>query len=245
MVARPETLGHFIFNSDYPIDKVVWLYEDQFTVSTNPNISQTVVIPMQEKFDSNLTIFVKGALTVDNWATSIMIGTTHSGPDSSAYIAMNYYNSGSGAVIQLTPRLQYIAPGATAKYRLWGVVRDDVQQAVDYPKNSAATKSRLIFNTELNYPRLYKDGVAMSGETVEHNLGKIPYVDYWYVSKTSSSVTTRSISWSWQYQPAGYFGSSAATAPSVRATDKTLTFRQIVVNGNEPRDLYYYYRIYA
>lgn len=242
MVAKPEFLDHFIFNSDYPVDKIVWLYEGQYTTPSG-NTIQNIYIPIQELLNSKYTIFIKGAVTVDDWATSIMIGTRYSRSGKNASVSMNW-ESGTNARIHLSSDLRSY-PSKTAKYRLWGVVRDDIQQAVDYPKNSSTSKAKLIFNTELNYPRLYKDGVAMSGETVEHNLGKIPYVDYWYISKYPSTITPASLSTSWSYAPGGHFGNAITSEPTIRATDKTLTFRQIVVNGNETRDLYYYYRIYA
>lgn len=241
MVARPEMLGHFIFNSDYPVDKIVWLYEGQFTTSSD-NLTN-VNIPIESLLNTNETIFIKGAASVDNWATSIMIGTSHSIAGKNAGASMYWTNSSTNK-LRLTFDFRSYG-GRTAKYRLWGVARDDATPAVDYPKTSITSKSKLIFNTELNYPRLYKDGVAMSGETVYHNLGKIPYVDYWYVSKSTTSVTPATLARRWEYSPTGRFGDSLDSYPAVRATDKTLTFRKLVVNGDEQRDLYYYYRIYA
>lgn len=252
MAADPKMLGHFIFNSDYPVDKVVWLYEGQLTASGSAITS--TYIDMEEIFGSRLTIFVKGACTLDNWATSIMIGARYSRPGEMASMAMNWTNynmqtSQSGAFLRLESDFRSHG-GSTVKYRLWGVVRDDVQQAVDYSKNTAKSKTKLKFNTEFNYPRLYKDGVAKSGETVRHDLGKIPYVDYWYITQNESGfsqVTKESISRYWSYGPHSAFGSNDRNQ-GIRATDSTLTFRTQRVNGNngiEDRDVFYYYRIYA
>ena len=242
MVAKPEFLGHFIFNSDYPVDKVVWLYEGSYT-SPSTDTLQNIYIPMGDLLGSNLTIFVKGAATYDNWATSIMIGALHSRAGENTSISMGW-ESTSGGRLHLTSDMRS-HKSKTIKYRLWGVVRDDIQQAVDYPKNTSIGKTKLVLDTGLNYPRLYKDGVAMSGETIHHNLERIPYIDYWYLTKYPSTVTANGISRSWQYRPSGRFGASLPTLPTIWATNKTITFRQMVTADNETRDIYYYYRIYA
>lgn len=246
MVANPKMLGHFIFNSDYPVDKIVWLKEGQYTSSSSDTTLQNIYISMGDVFNSNLTIFVKGAVTVDNWATSIMIGALYSRPGESASVTMAWESTDGGRIHLTSDMRSY--KNKTIRYRLWGVVRDDVQQAVDYPKNATVGKTKLVFNSELNYPRLYKDGVAKSGQTVYHNLGKIPYVDYWYITQNSSgTVTANSISRYWSYRPSSGFGSGDYNQ-GIRATDTTLTFKTQRVDGNngiENREVFYYYRIYA
>lgn len=231
MVAKPEFLNHFIFNSDYPTDKIVWLKEGQATTPSSVG-NKTVSINMTNELGSPLSIFVKGAWSNDSWATSYMIGTSRTATSSPQMYIGTYLQWDTNNLklqIQVT---NSAGTNKTIKYRLWGVVRDDAQQAVEYPKNSSVSKSKLIFNTELNYPRLYKDGIAAGGDVIEHNLGKIPYVDFWQ----SINSTDKQFFKYWIYRNStGGFG-NVNMHDSVRATDSTVTF-----TGTG----YYYYRIYA
>lgn len=229
MVANPKMLGHFIFNSDYPVDKIVWLKEGQTTTPSSVT-NKYVNFNMADYFNSTLAIFVKGAYTLDNWANAYMIGSRRAAtvsPD----MYVNTWLHWNDTVLELTIGASNSqGTSKTLKYRLWGVVRDDVQEAVDYPKNATTGKAKLVFNTELNYPRLYKDGVARGGDTITHNLGKIPYIDYW-------TASSRSFAHYWSYWPTGGFG-NAYTGQGIRATDSTITF-------GGANTTYYYYRIYA
>ena len=236
MVAKPETLSRFIFNSDYPTDKIIWLYEGQFTTPSAGNTT-TINIDVPAMTGSNYPIFVKGAWSLDNWQTSYMLGTTNTATTSPAkYITTGLiWETYHGSRLRLDVGTTNSAGASkSGKYRMWGVQRDDIDFAIDYNKNSAATKSKLIFNSENNYPRLYKEGVAKSGDVIEHSLGRIPYIDYWY--SFSNNLTS-----SWTYYPHGVMRSSGTyNWPTVKATDKQVTFTK---SGSS--DVYYYYRIYA
>lgn len=240
MVAKPETLGRFIFNSDYPIDKIVWLYEGELPVWDDQTQAYIVDIPMQNYIKSRIPIYVKGAFTLDDWQTVFMVGATWS-DEKGADVGLSWTNYPDPSLLELTfsGNIVRFYPGRTIKYRLWGVCREDISLAVDYAKNASTTKSKLTFNTDRNYPRLYKDGIAKSGETIEHNLGKIPYMDYWY------TISNNYLNNSWTYSPLGSLTSGAGHGATIIATDKTITFRQMLINGNTPTDVYYYYRIYA
>lgn len=244
MVANPENLSHFVFNSDYPIDKVVWLYEGSQAAWADESVVQEQDIPVNKLLGSKIAIFIKGSYSIDNWKTSWMIGSKDDGHGgfiemSWALVAPDYTSNGINLFFQGNfPRFY---PGKTIKYRLWGVCREDTRDAVNYSKNASKTKSKLIFNTDLNYPRLYKDGVAKSGETITHNLGRIPHVDYWVNSNNKNFNTY------WSYQPYSSFTNSSPFLPGIRATDKTLTFLKYTFNDNNgyaDNDVYYYYRIY-
>lgn len=243
MVAKPENLNRFLFNSDYPTDKIVWLYEGQFTTTDDID---TIEINMANVVGTAAPIFVKGAVTLDDWATSIMIGTNYSQAGKNASVELRYSCYNGQARVLLYPDFRSF-PNRTAKYRLWAVQREDIDFAIDYGKNSAVSKSRMKFNSNLNYPRLYKDGVAKSGETIQHDLGKIPYVDYWYQIQNSLVPYTKdnAFNTSYDYNPKGTFKNGIGNYPTIKATSTTISFNKMIVNGNEQRDVFYYYRIYA
>ena len=235
MVATPETLNRFIFNSDYPIDKVVWLYEGSTTSPSSAGVTNTITINTEDIFKSKVPVYVKGVFTIDDWQTSYMIGVNQPTTDTNKFVTMSI-NWGNYPNAYIDLGVSSRTAGSVSKpvkYRLWGVIREDTRSAVDYGKNSSITKSKLIFNSENNYPRLYKDGIAKSGDTVKHNLHKIPYIDYWW------NWSENEIKDSWIYNPSGQFKTSPST-PTVTATDTDITFSKL--SGS---DVWYYYRLYA
>lgn len=239
MVAKPETLGRFIFNSDYPVDKIVWLYEGQLAVWGDQTQNRTVDIAMRNYSDTRIPIFVKGAYTLDDWQTSFMIGAIYSDPNGSS-VSMSWTNYPDPTLLSLDFNANFprFYPGRTIKYRLWGVCREDIALAVDYSKNASTTKTKLIFSTDRNYPRLLKDGIAKSGDVIEHNLGHIPYMDYWY------ALNANAFNSYWSYAPMANLDYNVNNAPGIMATDKTIRFRAFKSGGTD-YDVYYYYRIYA
>lgn len=216
-----DTLYRFIFNSDYPTDKVVWLYEG--SVKLNGSGQATVALDIQ----LDRVPYIKGCISLDDWQTSIGLGTTRlaSGGNVTDLIIANVYNS------ELDLNLQRHA-NATVKYRLWGVLSEN-DTGIEANRNNAISKTKLAFSTDNNYPRLIKEGIAKSGETVAHNLKRIPYVDYWY-SWTNNMMYP-------SYEPSGVMTTAAsANVPTMSADEDNVYFKQ--VGGS---DVYYYYRIYG
>lgn len=224
-----DTLYRFIFNSDYPTDKVVYLKEGQVTLNGSGYASVSIDNPLDK------APYIKGCISLNNWQSSLMFGTTRTasaGNVTDLIIAtLRSFNN----VLTLELNMSKHA-NATVKYRLWGVISED-NTGIEATKNSSITKSKLIFNSENNYPRLIKDGIAKSGETVEHNLKRIPFIDYWY----DWNSTSRLKNVTYNFQPSGEFTTGASTTtPTVLADEDKLYFKKL---NND--DVYYYYRIYA
>lgn len=243
MVAKPETLNHFIFNSDYPTDKIVWLKEGQDTTPSSIT-TKTVFIDVPSELGNTTPIFVKGAYTLDNWATAYMVGSdrvSSASPDMyiKVTVAWNTYSPGTGLKLNFIIN-NNAGRNKTVKYRLWGLQREDVSMAINYNKNSNLTKSKLIFNSENNYPRLYKDGIASGGDTIKHELKRIPYMDIWQVFMTNGVIDQ------WWYLPIGVLAGDPASITSmgvgsfipIQATDS-----EVIFSGSSTNK--YYYRIYA
>lgn len=241
MPAQPENIGHFYFNSDYPTDKIVWLYENQRTTSSDVSQGHYFYIVNNMPYH-DYPIFVKGAVSFDDWQTAIPFGSSYWTSDGYRCYTTLSWNADSGE-----PGVEVFydfhdRPSSTMKYRMWGVQREDIAFPTDYGRTAARALSAVKFDTNLNYPRLIKDGVAKSGEVIAHNLGRIPYVDYWFAYSSNKDALLTG----WQYNPTGYFGNGAGPYPCVRADSKNVTFQQIKYLGDEQgTDIVYYYRIYG
>lgn len=234
MVATPETLNRFIFNSDYPIDKVVWLYEGSATSPATAGASESTDINLYDILKNNEPVFLQGVYTVDDWQTAYMLGVNQVTIDPyknvSGGVSWGNWPYSSTATITFSSRTVYSVK-LPIKYRIWGIIREDTRSAAEYGKNSSLMKSKLTFNSENNYPRLYKDGIAQAGDVIEHNMGRVPFVEWWAVSIYNNKITSTA------HQTAGAFGSSAENG--IWATDKDITFHSWSQNEQ------FYYRIYA
>lgn len=220
-----DTLYRFIFNSDYPTDKIVYLKEGSVQLDSSGQATVTLDMPLDR------VPYIKGCISLDDWQTSIGLGTTRlaSGGNITDLILANIGYWGDDVELQLD--LDRHA-NATVKYRLWGVIAEN-DTGIEASKNNTISKTKLAFSTDNNYPRLIKEGIAKSGETVAHNLKRVPYVDYWY--SYASNVKQP------MYEPTGVMTTAASTNwPTVSADEDNLYFKQL--NGT---NIYYYYRIYG
>lgn len=244
MPARPDRLNHFLFNSDFPTDKVICLYEGQGTSPSEVWDFNDVRVDLPAILGSDDMLFVRGVWSIDNWKTSHMLGVTYLGitstPDKyiDASLGWNGYNSETQETPALLVTLQTTGDAGknkVVKFRVWAVQREDVMN-VDYAMNSSTAKNKLLFNTDNNYPRLIKDGIVPGGSVIQHNLGRIPYVDYWILSYDEQAP----VSERWYYYPWGDISTTPEVSDYVRATENELYF------GNDYFGTsYYYYRIYG
>lgn len=242
-----DNLSHFILNSDYPMDKIVWLYETQCTLDSSG--MYTIQIKNDLPYKEDCPIFVKGLGSLDNWQSSFVLGTyepiANSQYNNSILEYRTGYDSAGGSGRRISVDFSFEGfPNATVKVRLWGVQREDIPLAYDYGKTTGNmySKTPLKFDSGKNYPRLIKDGVAYSGDKVYHNLGRIPYIDYWQKYWGSSSTDT-TFQYGYSYNGTGHLGDNLGYN-SVRATKDYIQFMQYN-NGGSPANSIFYYRVYG
>lgn len=235
-----DTLYRFIFNSDYPTDKVIYLEEGTVTLTpTGPDPqSDGEGTTILQNVPKERMPFIKGCISFDNWQSSIPFGymrTVENGivkDRTSAYVQAT--SSPWNGTAEIYVRSHEHKTG-TVKFRVWGVWAED-DTGLDANKNTAISKTKLAFNTDNNYPRLVKDGIAKGGDTVAHNLGKIPYIDAWYdywYGYGRNMDTPMLVA-------DGCLGNNRQTL-GVYADSQNLYFG----NPQGETGLYYYYRIYA
>lgn len=251
MGKKLDNIGHFMFNSDYPVDKIIWLREDTLELDR-----YTSFVWSGSKLPSiGYPAFIKGICTVDDWETAYPMseatpfpGTPGSGNTNYAYLEWQQYDWNREG--QETFRVRAHMPDYTDKvlrFRIWGVQREDIAMAIDYGRTNNSSKSHLKFDSSKNYPRLVMDGVAKAGETVYHNLGRIPYVDYWYIFANKNSEDPFRGGWTYEtHGQLGGYDDPYDNWPSVQATKDVLRFMPSTSGEqSETATDWYYYRIYT
>lgn len=238
MGKKLDTLDHFLFNSDYPADKIVWF--NAYVTESLPSTTKTVGIDMHNQ---PRTIFVRGLATLDKWKTTFVVGSPGANPDAPTEgIAMRWYDKLNGVEYPHIRVEIYLPSQAGKELRVlfWGVQREDIPLAIDYGKTSQMAQStRFTLDTDFNYPRLIMDGIAKGGDTITHDLGHIPYCDWWYFG--AEPTTEDPLGKNWIYT--GYGSLEAGDVPAcIRATNETLTFVQ---RSGQSTTTWYYYRIYG
>lgn len=193
-------LDSFITHSHYPQEKIIWAYEGEISPS-NPYwrddiyiLNEGLAIPVPENFVVE-NILVDGIWSIDDWATSYLIGTTseiYGWEDEGGGVYHSRYDSAYAGVVNLRPPLSYtpyfyagadITSGAIAKIRFWAyLANSDTQSytigqtasqlAHDLQKTTALAQMNLISENVLSIP----DG---STEVLYHNLGFRPYCKIW------------------------------------------------------------------
>lgn len=173
-MANPEDLK---LDSDHPLDKLVLLN----TGVLNFNISSDYFIP----HDFGIAPMIKAV-----WSTTPDFATTYGmfdGPISTTpdfpFIPSLQISRANSSQIEL----MFGNPGTYdyAYIKIYGYLPDGSNKATPW---TASQGEDLIINTDLNYSKLLTSGVtasssvALSHETVNHNLGYYPQAEMWVES---------------------------------------------------------------
>lgn len=219
-------LEHFTFNSDYPIDKVVYLkeIEDQFD-STGQIAPRTI--------DTGLgtTVYIRAVYSFDDWQTSFVLAQQFNKDLPLSYSASNDLGSFRYVFQYGWPVSSYA--NKKVKIRFWGVLASDDTATMATP-TYRASQNPIMFNTDANYPRLAADGTTTVKTVVTHNLGVIPWVDAWVVSG----------GWN-MYHTDGEYPKWYTIGASSAATDKTVEFGPWNTDDETNPTTKIYYRLYV
>ena len=220
--------SNFIISSDYPIDKIVWLYQGE--VTTNSYGSWELTIPHK------LTArpYVKGVWTTNDWATTWTTGSqqlsgqSYTNSSQVASDGTNVYFSG----YQETAKKK-------VKYKLWGVWNEADTYSNEANPTYGMSSNRLIINTDLKYPKLIAEGYLEKNKTYTHSLGYIPYVEIWSYREIGINDYQDTV-WAWVQHSEDQFGTIYGVTPQVQITDTTI---KVTNTSTSPSKIYY--RIYA
>lgn len=173
-------MDSFLINSDYPLDKVIYLGTHQVTLSS---------FQIQEVTPAHTLGFTP--LLMGQWSTTPDFSVAY-GINAGPSVGMNrafdtsIAANNSNLWIQTQNRT---GSTATVYYRMFGFVPSDINPEASY---TSIDGDDFVFNTEYNYMKLLNadmQNVANNGSIIyDHNLGYYPKVMVWNYNSFADGI---------------------------------------------------------
>lgn len=165
---------NFLLNSDYPLDKVVYLNNGS-TVFDNAT-------PIEIAHGLPFTPLVGGYWSFDaDFSTTYEFYTGDFPSGNSDYIFAHEVDIESNATIITITMIDLIGDSKTFYYRLYAFQPDDYSADI---LPLASSGDNFVLNTDYNYMKLFNSDHFTMGtdtsHTVDHNLGFMPVAMGWY-----------------------------------------------------------------
>lgn len=174
----PEQAKKTRLNTDYPLDKVVWMYESSVTLAAFDIVDVTIphglgFIPLPKGMWTNQS----------NWATSYDFnsGPIITNPSIPAYFTFQVVVESNPTNVILRTR-SYVNTTTTLYYRIYCFMPSGVSALAP---NTNTGGNRFIMNTDYNYTKLFMSGQTPTSSTpnstytLTHGLGYRPQVISW------------------------------------------------------------------
>lgn len=188
MPADTTKARDFLFSSDFPLDKVVWIHERSETVNS---MNQFITFAHGLPFTPLIRVV---------WSTNSSFSTTYGVGDGPV--------GGAGGFIPFDPILGAawadssdvtLVASAVSSYtmyiRVYAFIPSNEDVDADFTVDDA---DNFVLNMDYNYSKLLMEGrtdnLTTLGQsvTIDHNLGYYPQVELWYEQNGNIQVFTRS-----------------------------------------------------
>jgi hypothetical protein len=235
-------LKNFLFNSDYPTDKIVYTTTGKIKITSS---SPWVVMYDHHNTHINAQLYAEGVYKIegDDTIYPMVTVSTRQSIMSGAVTFMNWDECYVSAC--------FISFGGLLNkevtYWMWCYADEKQSKNIDIMPTSTVNKNILSLDSDANYPRFIGDGFIEQGGSYTHGLGYKPYVKAWNkmhyeIEDPEGSGTNITID-GYEITAEAYFGEYTEDNPWViRVTDT-----QISAGPTTDPDYYrgYYYRLYA
>lgn len=218
----------FLLNTEYPVDKIVYLKEGSFIASGASNGPESASfhsfqhgLPFTPLLDGNWSFDADFTRTFELFhpLAGFLPGRQF----------MRCYADATKVEFDFRNWSMTNRPDFRVYYRVYGFMPPDVSMETATDPTSSQSSNKFIFNTEQNYSKLFITGSIVIGSdgrgVINHNLGYLPQVDLWEVS--DGQIYKMSV---------GY---------GVRVTESQLIFEPPSSGFFGPMTGKFYYRIYA
>lgn len=177
-IKKMAVLDHFLFNSDYPTDKIAFAYTGTMTINKT---FQPMIVPVDTGISTLL--YAEGDYKVSG-SNRIRPLNAFSG-ESIIGSLVSYMNNGKCYIAPYWISTDSSNINKTIEFRIWGFYDEASAKNINMSKTASVAKPVLVFNSDENYPRFIGDGFISQGQTYTHNLGYIPLVKTWRLVKNN------------------------------------------------------------
>lgn len=170
-MAIPE---HFLFDSDYPADKIGFLIEDTITTTKDWEVERAFY-----NTHINTLLYPEGDYTVDDDDNVYPLAWGAAAGGFFLVTAASFMLDGECwiAVITLTDSAASI--GKKVHFRLWAYFSETDGKNAEIGPTANVSKPKLIFTSDEEYPKFIGDGKIPKGQSYIHGLGYTPIVKAW------------------------------------------------------------------
>ena len=157
-MANPE---HFLFNSDYPTDKIVWMVEG--TISITPQTIKKDWYYESYNTHSPVMLYAEGDYYFED--------------EPGVVYPMQELLDGDN-IMAIRDHMS-----RTMHYRMWAYASESEAKNTDFGPTANIAKPRIVFTSDENYPKFVGDGFLACGSSYTHSLGYMPLVKKWHFWK--------------------------------------------------------------
>lgn len=241
-----STLEHFLFNSDYPTDKIVFMQEGKVELTTQFNWYYEFVnthIPIQ--------LYTEGDYKISGSDSVYPFGSMGSNDETHVFTALGSFMYQGECWIVVAVAALSAALGKTFSYRIWSYCDEETAKNTDIKTTTDIAKPRIALTSDDNYPKFVGSGYVTQGQSYNHNLGFIPIVKTWSlfenVSLTMPDGSTAVVD---EYEPlsCAYLGDASTNSSSgdvVQVSNtKIITYPPNPIEPDESVPSRVYFRMY-
>ena len=236
-------LEHFLFNSDYPTDKLVFLQEGSVKPTStwqwyfktfNTKIKTQLYFEGDYSIQGSTNVY---PITNSKQYEHMFVALASFMYNGECYVSVGAFTVDSGTI------------NKTVNFRVWGIYGEEDAKNTDIGQTANAAKPKLTLTSDEEYPRFVGEGHMIPGEEYQHKLGFIPMLKAWGkfngdfpISDTSTTVNVD------YYEPIGfdmYFGyppnSQTGRSQHLQVTkNKINTYTEPSGSGlDQPIDIYF------
>lgn len=200
-------LEHFLFNSDYPADKIVYMKKGTMTIRYNQ-----IFRPQFDFIETGVgtQLYAEGDYKFDG-SDEVYPLDGHSGPFPASSL-ISFMKDGTCIIAPMFLTTNPAHDGKQVEYRIWAYYGEQEAKNIDISDTTNVAKPKLAFTSDNNYPRFIGDGNFTLGQTYDHNLGFIPLTKCWRKTANSEIPMPSGTYIADMYQPmsVAYFGNAGA-----------------------------------
>lgn len=172
---------HFLFNSDYPTDKIVWMQEG--IININPQTVPRNWYYVAFNTHSPVMLYAEGDYYFeDNPSVVYPMAELTEGDNTMVVENRTIMRSNECWV---SPFFLGISDhmSRVMHYRIWAYINESEAKNTDFGATANSAKPKIVLTSDENYPKFIGDGFLACGSNYTHNLGYRPVVKKWHFYK--------------------------------------------------------------